>query len=130
MFPSPQRADASAGEAEASAFLRASLRVEVRQDPVQRAGYPPGGAAQQRHHRRDEQQPYDGGVDEHAGRSPRPSIFTTMLSLMTNAAKTLTMISAAQVMTRAVISSTCATLARASPVRTHASWMRESRKIS
>ncbi len=53
-----------------------------------------------------------------------------MLSLMTNAAKTLTMISAAQVMTRAVISSTCATLARASPVRTHASWMRESRKIS
>ncbi len=62
--------------------------------------------------------------------SPRPSIFTTMLSLMTNAAKTLTMISAAQVMTRAVISSACATLARASPVRAHASWMRESRKIS
>ena len=42
---------------------------------------------------------------------PRPSILTTMLSLTMNAAKTLTMMSAAQLMTRAVISSACATLA-------------------
>lgn len=61
---------------------------------------------------------------------PSPSILTTMLSLTMKAAKTLTMIRAAQVMTRAVISSACATEALASPVRSQASWIRESRKIS
>ncbi|MDQ1050711.1 hypothetical protein QFZ76_008947 [Streptomyces sp. V4I2] len=61
---------------------------------------------------------------------PSPSIFTRMLSLTMKAAKTLTMISAAQEMTRAVISSAWAAEALASPVRSHASWTRESRKIS
>lgn len=61
---------------------------------------------------------------------PRPSILTTMLSLTIKAAKTLAMISAAQVITRAVISSAWATEALASPVRSQASCTRDSRKIS
>lgn len=61
---------------------------------------------------------------------PGPGILTPMLSLTMNAANMLTMISSAQVMTRAVISRAGAADALASPVRSQASGTLDSRKIS
>ena len=101
--------------------LGVALGVDVRQDPVQPPRRPPGVRAQQRHHGRHQSSRTTVASISTLTARPRPSILTTMLSLMMNAENTLTMIRAAQVMTRAVISRAWATESLASPVRSHAS---------
>jgi DNA polymerase-3 subunit gamma/tau len=61
---------------------------------------------------------------------PRPIIFTVGSSTSTKLRKTQIMISAAEVMTRAVAASPAGTLSRALPDRSHSSRTRESRNTS
>jgi len=62
--------------------------------------------------------------------SPTPIIFTTTSPDRVNDRKTLTMMAAAALMTRAVEASPRTTLSRPSPSRNHSSRTRESRKTS
>ena len=61
---------------------------------------------------------------------PRPNCLTVTLSLAMNAANTLTMISAAEVITRPVEAIPSTTARRASPWRCHCSWQALSRNTS
>ena len=61
---------------------------------------------------------------------PTPMLLMVIVSASANAAKTATMISAAPVMTPAVLARPSATDAVLSPVRRYASWIRESSSTS
>ncbi len=61
---------------------------------------------------------------------PKPMSFTVGFWLVTNEANTAIMISAAVVITRAVLATPSTTALRGSPVRSHSSRMRDMRKTS
>ena len=61
---------------------------------------------------------------------PTPMLLMVMMSARAKAAKTLTMISAAPVMTPAVFARPSATEAVLSPVRRYASWIRDRSRTS
>ena len=102
----------------------------VREAPCASPGEPPVPAAEHGHEGRHEECTHDRRVDENAEREAQPELFETDTRPATKPANAATMISAAAVMTPPVCSRPSATARALSPVRSHASRIRVTRKTS